>query len=43
MGENDLKLLKTGFPDKWKLLTEKLVYPYEYFSSIDDYQKLLTI
>ena len=39
MGENDLKLLKTGFPDKWKYLTKKLAYPYEYFNSIDDYQK----
>ena len=24
MGENDLKILKTGFPDKWKFLTKKL-------------------
>ena len=24
MGENDLKILKTGFPDKWKYLTKKL-------------------
>ena len=39
MGENDLKILKTGFPDKWKFLTKKLAYPYEYFNSIDDYQK----
>ena len=39
MGENDLKILKTGFPDKWKILTEKLAYPYEFFNSIDDYQK----
>ena len=39
IGENELKLLKTGFPDKWKYLTEKLAYPYEYFNSIDDYQK----
>ena len=39
MGENDLKILKTGFPDKWKYLTEKLAYPYEYFNSIDDYKK----
>ena len=23
MGENDLKILKTGFPDKWKHLTKK--------------------
>ena len=39
MGENDLKILKTGFPDKWKFLTKKLAYLYEYFKSIDDYQK----
>ena len=39
MGENDLKILKTGFPDKWKYLTKNLAYPYEYFNSIDDYQK----
>ena len=39
MGENDLKILKTGFPNKWKYLTKKLAYPYEYFNSIDDYQK----
>ena len=24
MGENDLKISKTGFPDKWKCLTKKL-------------------
>ena len=29
MGENDLKMLKTGFPDKWKFLTKKLAYAYE--------------
>ena len=39
MGENDLKILKTGFSDKWKFLTKKLAYPYKYFNSIDDYQK----
>ena len=39
MGENELKSLKTGFPDKWNYLTKKLAYPYEYFNSIDDYQK----
>ena len=39
MGENDPKILKTGFPDKWKYLTKKLAYPYEYFNNIDDYQK----
>ena len=39
MGENDLKILKTGFPVKWKYLTKKLAYPYEYFNSIEDYKK----
>ena len=39
MGETDLKILKKEFPDKWKYLTKKLAYPYEYFNSIDDYQK----
>ena len=39
IGENDLKILKTGFPDKWKNLTKKLAYPYEYFNSIVGYQK----
>ena len=39
MRENDLKILKTGFPDKWKYLTKNLAYPYDYFNSIDDYEK----
>ena len=39
IGENDLKILKTGFPDMWKYLTKKLAYPYEYFNNIDEYQK----
>ena len=39
MGENDLKILKTGFPNKWKYLTKKLAYPYEFFNCIEDYQK----
>ena len=39
MGENDRKILKTGFPDKWRYLTKKLAYPYEYFNSIEDYHK----
>ena len=39
MGENDLKILQTVFPDQWKFLTKKLVYPYEYFISIGDYKK----
>ena len=40
-GENDLRFLKTGFPDKWKFLTKELAYPYEYFNSIEDYKKLV--
>ena len=39
MGENDPKLLKTGFPDKWKFLSKILVLPDENFDSINDYQK----
>ena len=39
IGENDLENLKTGFPYKWNYLTRKLAYPYEYFNSIEDYQK----
>ena len=43
IGENDLKILKIEFPDKWKYLTRKLAYPYEYFNSIDDYQNPVDI
>ena len=39
IGENDPKILKTEFPDKWRYLTKKLAYPYEYFNSIEDYNK----
>ena len=40
MGENGLKILKTEFPDnKWKFLSGKLAYPFEYVNSPDDYQK----
>ena len=39
VGKNDVKILKTGFPDKWTYLSKKLAYPYEFFSNIDDYQK----
>ena len=39
MGEHDLKILKTGFPDKWKYLTKKLAYPYKFFNTIEVYQK----
>ena len=39
MGENDFKVSKTGFPDKWKHLFKKLAYPYEVFNCIEVYQK----
>ena len=39
MGENDLKYLKTEFPDKWQFLTKKLHHSYEYFTFIGEYQK----
>ena len=31
--------MKTEFPHKWKCLTKKIAYPFEYFYSVDAYQK----
>ena len=39
LDEDDFKILKKEFPDKWQYLNKKLDYPYEYFNSIDDYKK----
>ena len=39
LDEDDYKILKKEFPDKWQYLNKKLAYPYEYFNSIDDYKK----
>ena len=39
MSENGLRFFKTEFPDKWIYLSKKLAYPFDYFRSIDDYQK----
>ena len=39
LDEDDFKILKKEFPDKWQYLNKKLAYPYEYFNSIEDYQK----
>ena len=36
---NDLKILKTEFPDKWKNSNKKLACPYEFLINIDDYKK----
>ena len=43
MGENDLKILKTGFPDKWKYSTKKLAYPYEFSIVLKIIKSLLII
>ena len=39
LDDDDFKILKKEFPDKWQYLNKKLAYPYEYFNSIDDYEK----
>ena len=39
LDEDDFEILKKEFPGKWQLLNKKLAYPYEYFNSIEDYQK----
>ena len=39
LDEDDFKILKIEFPDKWQFLSKKSAYPYQYFNSIDDYQK----
>ena len=39
LNEDDFKILKKEFPDKWYYLNKNTAYPYEYFNNIDDYQK----
>ena len=39
LNEDDFKILKKEFPDNWQYLNKKIAYPYEFFKSIDDYQK----
>ena len=39
MGENDLNVSRTEFPDKGKNLTKKLAYPYDFFNCVEDCQK----
>ena len=39
LDEDDFKISKKEFPDKWQYLNKKLAYPYEYFNSIDDYKE----
>ena len=37
LNEDDFKILKKEFLDNWILLNKELVYPYEYFKSLEDY------
>ena len=39
LNDDDFKILKKKFPDKYHFFKKKLAYPYEYFNSIDDYKK----
>ena len=39
LDEDDFKILKKEFPDKWQYLNKKVAYPYQYFNSFDDYKK----
>ena len=39
LDEDDFKILKKEFPVKWQYLNINLAFPYEYFNSIEDYQK----
>ena len=35
--------MKKEFTDKWQFFKRKIAYPYQYFNSIDDYQKRVDI
>ena len=39
LNEDDFKILRKKFPDKWQYLIKKSAYPYENFNSINDYKK----
>ena len=39
MSENDLRLLKAEFRDKWNYPIKNLAFPCEYFNSLGNYQK----
>ena len=39
LDEDDFKILRKEFLDKWQYLNKKLGYPYQYFNSIDVYKK----
>ena len=39
LNEVVFKILKREFPDNWNFSNKKLAYPYEYFNSINGYEK----
>ena len=39
LNEDDFKVFQKEFPDKWQNLNKKLGYPYEYFSSIKNFEQ----
>ena len=39
LNQDVFRILKKDFSDKWQYLFKNLLYPHEYFTSIDDYQK----
>ena len=39
LNEDDFKILKKEFPDKWQYLNKKIAYPNENFNNIDDFKK----
>ena len=43
LDDDDFKILKKEFPDKWRHLNKILACPYEYFDKIDDFKKPVDI
>ena len=41
--DEDYIHLKKYFPDHWMLLKNKLAYPYEFYKTLDDYEKTIDI
>ena len=39
--DNQFVYLKNEFDSNWNLFTEKMAYPYKYFKSNEDYERLI--
>ena len=39
LNDQDYIRLKQQFPNQWMILKKKLAYPYEYYKSLEDYEK----